>query len=83
MEKVGVNEMLEFVEIQLENNLVSANCEISGGKILITPYNFDLGFGAEPEENFADSWYEYDIFLQMGWVLAEPDENGVYALITV
>ena len=75
MEKVNVNEMLEFVEIELENNLIAATCEISDGKILITPFEF------EGPGEFADSWYEYDIFLQMGWVLSEPDENGVYFLI--
>ena len=80
-----INEMLEMLELQLENNLVSATCEISGGKILITPFNENLDFPLEnnANENFADSWYDYEVFHQLGWVLDEPDENGVYSLITV
>ena len=74
---MNINEMLEFLELQLENNLVSATCVISGGKILITPFEFE-GAG-----EFADSWYEYETFFENGWLLADPDENGVYALITV
>jgi hypothetical protein len=70
-----INEMLEFLEIELENNLVSATCEISGGKILITPFEF------EGPGEFADSWYEFANFLKLGWLLAEPDQNGVFSLI--
>jgi hypothetical protein len=79
---MAVNEMLEFLEIELENNLVSASCEISDGKILITPADSLEWPGLfDGNGNFPDSWYNYETFLHYGWLLADNVENGVYSLI--